>query len=64
MAQKEKGQPESRPNPNSLVYHDAADSTFSSLRHQLQTSRLVRLYACNAAMAEALAPLIFLEAMR
>jgi hypothetical protein len=31
---------------------------------QLQASRLVRLYAVNAAMAEALAPLVFMEAMR
>lgn len=30
----------------------------------LQVSRLVRLYAVNAAMAETLAPLVFLGAMR
>lgn len=35
----------------------------SSLLH-LQASRLVRLYAVNASMAEALAPLVFVEAMR
>ena len=31
---------------------------------RLQANRLVRLYAVNAAMAETLAPLVFLEAMR
>ena len=31
---------------------------------RLQVSRLVRLYAVNASLAEALAPLIFLEGMR
>jgi hypothetical protein len=31
---------------------------------RLQASRLVRLYAVNSAMAEALAPLVFVEAMR
>jgi hypothetical protein len=30
----------------------------------LQASRLVRLHAVNASMAEAIAPLVFLEAMR
>jgi len=31
---------------------------------RLQASRLVRLYAVNSAMAEALAPLVFVEALR
>jgi hypothetical protein len=31
---------------------------------QLQISRLTKLYAINAAMAETLAPLVFLGAMR
>ena len=31
---------------------------------RLQASRLVRLYAVNAAMAEAIAPLVFVEALR
>jgi hypothetical protein len=40
-----------------------AESIAPSLLH-LQASRLIRLYAVNASMAEALAPLVFLEAMR
>jgi hypothetical protein len=31
---------------------------------RLQVSRLVRLYAVNASLAEAIAPLVFLEGMR
>ena len=31
---------------------------------RLQVSRLVRLYAVNASLAETIAPLVFLEAMR
>ena len=31
---------------------------------KVRASRLVRLYAVNAAMAETLAPLVFLEALR
>lgn len=31
---------------------------------RLQASRLARLYAVNAAMAETIAPLVFLEALR
>jgi hypothetical protein len=46
--------------PTVLV--DAESITPSLVR--LQASRLVRLYAVNAAMAETLAPLVFLEAMR
>jgi hypothetical protein len=40
-----------------------ADSIAPSLI-RLQASRLVRLYAVNASMAEALAPLVFVEALR
>lgn len=39
-------------------------SESTSPLRKLQASRLVRLYAMNAAMAEAIAPLVFLEAMR
>ena len=63
MAEIEKGRPAGSPIPN-YVLADNSDSTLSPLRHQLQTSRLVRLYAVNAAMAEALAPLVFLGGMR
>lgn len=40
----------------------ASEST-SPLR-RLQASRIARLYAVNAAMAEAIAPLVFLEVLR
>jgi hypothetical protein len=40
------------------------DPGYISLHTRLQASRLVRLYAVNAAMAEAIAPLVFLEALR
>ena len=56
------GSAESRPIPNAVVYHDATESIASPLK--LQASRLVRLYAVNAAMAETIAPLVFLEALR
>lgn len=39
-------------------------SESNSPLRKLQASRLVRLYAVNAAMAEAIAPLVFLEAPR
>ena len=45
-----------------IVLTDAESITPSPLR--LQASRLVRLYAINAAMAETIAPLVFLEALR
>ena len=45
-----------------IVLADAESIAPSLLR--LQVSRLVRLYALNAAVAETLAPLVFLEAMR
>jgi hypothetical protein len=37
---------------------------YATPQHRLQVSRLVRLYAVNASLAEAIAPLVFLEAMR
>lgn len=46
--------------PNVLT--DAELVTPSLVR--LQASRLIRLYAVNASMAEAMAPLVFLEALR
>ncbi|MCK1691618.1 hypothetical protein [Bradyrhizobium sp. 145] len=58
----EKGGPQSRPNPP-IVFAEDAYSIAPSLLH-LQVSRLARLYAVNAAMAEAIAPLVFLEALR
>ena len=39
-------------------------SESTSPLRRLQASRLLRLYAVNAAMAEAIAPLVFLEALR
>ncbi|MEH2517805.1 hypothetical protein V1279_003378 [Bradyrhizobium sp. AZCC 1610] len=39
-------------------------SESNSPLRKLQASRLVRLYAVNAAMAEALAPLVFIEVLR
>jgi len=50
------------PIPNAVVYHDSAESKASPL--YLQVAKLSRLYAVNAAMAETLAPLVFLEALR
>ena len=47
---------------------DLADASITSESNspllRLQASRLVRLYAVNSAMAEALAPLVFVEALR
>lgn len=40
------------------------NSEYSRSILSLQVARLTRLYAVNAAMAEALAPLIFLEVLR
>jgi hypothetical protein len=59
MPHNENGQPEGRPSPNCVVYHDAADSKPAPII--LQVSRLCRLYAVNAAMAETIAPLVFLD---
>jgi hypothetical protein len=52
------GAPESDQAGASIV----SDNT-KSLR-LFQVSRLVRLYAVNSAMAETIAPLVFLEALR
>ncbi len=61
MPIKEKGRREGDPIPNAVLAD--AESIAPSLLN-LQASRLVRLYAVNAAMAEALAPLVFLEVLR
>ena len=37
---------------------------YATPQRRLQVSRLVRLYAVNASLAEAMAPLVFLEALR
>jgi hypothetical protein len=64
MAAKEKGR-QCAPIPNA-VYHDTTESKASPLDLQeasplnLQVSRLVRIYALNATMAETIAPLVFL----
>lgn len=39
-------------------------SESTSPLRKLQASRLVRLYAMNATMAETIAPLVFLEVLR
>ena len=57
LIQNEKGGPQSRPNPP-IVFAEDVYSIAPSLLH-LQASRLVRLYAINAPMAEALAPMVF-----
>jgi hypothetical protein len=61
MTVKEKGR-RSDPIPNAILAQDFPESSPSLIN--LQASRLVRLYAVNASMAEALAPLIFLEMVR
>lgn len=61
MALKEKGRPEGSPIPNCVL---ADPESISPSLLNLQVSRLARLYAVNAAMAEAIAPLVFLEALR
>ena len=37
---------------------------YATPQRRLQVSRLVRLYAVNASLAETIAPLVFLEGMR
>ena len=37
---------------------------YATPQRRLQVSRLVRIYAVHASLAETLAPLVFLEAMR
>jgi hypothetical protein len=62
MAFKEKGgSVASRPIPKCVLPDNAE---YTSHRLHLQASRLVRLYAVNAAMAETIAPLVFLEVLR
>jgi hypothetical protein len=59
----EKGCPtESSPIPKYIHAHGQTESNTSLL--QLQILRLSRLYAVNGPMAEALAPLVFLEVLR
>jgi hypothetical protein len=50
--------------PKSDLAGASITSECTSPLRKLQASRLVRLYALNAAMAETIAPLVFLEAMR
>lgn len=50
--------------PKSDLAGASINSESTSPLRRLQASRLVRLYAVNAAMAETIAPLVFLEAMR
>lgn len=61
MPAKEKARESCGPIPNDVL---PDTSGYTALKQQLQASRLVRLYAVNSAMAETLAPLVFLEAMR
>lgn len=64
MAAKEKGHPaEGGPIPN-YVLADNSEFMLSDFQNQLRKSRLVRLYAVNAAMAEVLAPFVFLGEAR
>lgn len=62
MPQNEKGQPEGRPIPNCVVYHDAPE--FIASPFDLQVSALTRRCAISATMAEALAPLVYMGALR
>ena len=55
-------EPTGRFTARGVVLADTESSTPSLLN--LQVSRLARLYAVNAAMAETIAPLVFLGAMR
>ena len=48
---------------NKAAEIDQAETEIHALL-KVRASRLVRLYAVNAAMAETLAPLVFLEALR
>jgi hypothetical protein len=58
----EKARQSGEPIPNVVPCQNIAEFTETALA--LQVSRLARLYAVNAAMAETLAPLVFLEALR
>ncbi|WP_256807769.1 hypothetical protein [Bradyrhizobium sp. Bra64] len=50
--------------PNADLLAGSITSETTSPLRRLQASRLARLYAVNAAMAEIIAPLVFLEVMR
>ena len=52
----------SGPIPDAFVCQDTSES--KAMTRNLQVSRLVRIYAVNAAMAETIAPLVFLEVLR
>lgn len=61
MAETEKGRPAGSPVPKCVLVDN---SEYTAPQLQLQASRLIRLYAVNATMAETLAPLVFLGGMR
>ena len=61
MTIKEKAHQGGGPIPEHVL---ADNSEYTPQTLRLQARRLVRLYAVNAAMAEAIAPLVFLEALR
>ena len=61
MPTKEKAHQSGGPIPNCVL---ADAESIASTPLKLQASRLVRLYAVNGTMAEVLAPLVFLEALR
>jgi hypothetical protein len=61
MSTKEKAHLSGGPIPNCVL--PDPESIAPSLLN-LQVEKLVRLYAVNAAMAETLAPLVFMEALR
>jgi hypothetical protein len=61
MTIKEKARQSCGPIPEHVL---ADKSEHTALQLRLQASRLVRLYAVNSAMAETIAPLVFLEALR
>jgi hypothetical protein len=61
MAFTEKGRPEGSPIPNYVL---ADSESISPSLLNLQVYRLTRLYAVNATLAETIAPLVFLGALR
>jgi hypothetical protein len=61
MTIKEKAHLSGGPIPNCVL---ADPESIAPSLLNLQASRLVRLYAVNSTMAEAIAPLVFLEASR
>ena len=64
MATKEKGHPAEGGPIQNYVLTDNSDFSLSAFQNQLRTSRLVRIYAIHSSLAETLAPLVFLEALR